>query len=108
MQHGVCRLAVDSLKIGIRLESLGQPLRRALAEAARLRGPGKLFRLTRPEERGIAYGTRVLRRRSLRSSLRTGEPSTWRRETGGQTTRTSRYARCETPTRFWESIVVKA
>ena len=43
-------------------------------------------------ERGIAYGTRVLWRRSLRSSPRTGEPSTWRRETGGLTTRTSRFA----------------
>src|SRR5205807_2262108 len=40
-----------------------------------------------PTERGIAYGTRVLRRRSLRSSPRTGEPSTWRRETGGPTTK---------------------
>ena len=50
-----------------------------------------------PTERGIAYGTRVPRRRSLRSSPRAGEPSTWRRETGGPTTRTFRYARCETP-----------
>ena len=56
-----------------------------------------------PTERGIAYGTRVLWRRSLHSSPRTGEPSTRRRETGGLTTKTSRYARCETPTRFWES-----
>ena len=42
-------------------------------------------------ERGIAYGTRVLGRRSFRSSRgshappgRTGEPSTGRRETGGR------------------------
>src|SRR2546425_12325494 len=34
-------------------------------------------------ECGIAYGTRVLRRRSLHSSQRTGKPSTRRRETGG-------------------------
>jgi L-ribulose-5-phosphate 3-epimerase len=31
---------MNSLKIGIRLESLGLPLRRALAEAARLGVPG--------------------------------------------------------------------
>ena len=41
-----------------------------------------------PSERGIAYGTRVLWQRSLRSSPRTGEPSTWRRETGGRITKT--------------------
>ena len=41
-----------------------------------------------PTERGIAYGTRVLWQRSLRSSPRTGEPSTWRRETGGRITKT--------------------
>jgi len=58
-----------------------------------------------PTERGIAYGTRVPRRRSLRSSPRTGEPSTWRRETGGRTLKTSRCARCETPKPFWESFV---
>jgi hypothetical protein len=57
-----------------------------------------------PTERGIAYRTRVPRRRSLRSSPRTGEPSTWRRETGGLMTKMSRYARCETPKRSWESI----
>src|SRR5262249_16617198 len=57
-----------------------------------------------PTERGIAYGTRVLRRRSLRNSPRARKPSTWPRETGGLTTKTSRYARCETPKRSWESI----
>src|SRR5262245_7132885 len=57
-----------------------------------------------PTERGIAYRTRVPRRRSLRSSRRAGEPSTGRRETGDLTTKTSRYARCETPRRFWESF----
>jgi len=36
-----------------------------------------------PTERGIAYRTRVPRRRSPRSSRRTGEPSTGRRGTGG-------------------------
>ena len=41
-----------------------------------------------PSERGIAYGTRVLWQRSLHSSPRTGEPSTWRRETGGRITKT--------------------
>jgi hypothetical protein len=40
-----------------------------------------LLRLA-PRERGIAYGARALRRRSLRSSPRTGEPFTWRREAG--------------------------
>lgn len=39
------------------------------------------------EECGIAYGTRVLWRRSLRSSSRTGKPSTWRREAGVATAR---------------------
>ena len=34
------------------------------------------------EECGIAYGTRVLWRRSPRSSPRTGKPSTWRRGAG--------------------------
>jgi hypothetical protein len=34
------------------------------------------------EKFGIAYGARALWRRSLRSSPRTGKPSTWRRETG--------------------------
>src|ERR1700694_2213438 len=53
-------------------------------------------------EHGIAYGTRVLGRRSLHSSPRRGKPATWRRETGGLTTQTSRYARCETPKRSWE------
>jgi hypothetical protein len=33
-------------------------------------------------EQGIAYGTRVLWRRSHRSSPRTGKPSTWRRVAG--------------------------
>src|SRR5665811_2078886 len=42
------------------------------------------------------------RQRSLHSSPRWGKPATWRRETGGLTTETSRYARCETPKRFWE------
>ena len=60
-----------------------------------------------PTERGIAYQTRVSRRRSLRSSPRTGEPSTWRRETGGLMTKMSRYARCETPKQSWESSFVK-
>src|SRR6516165_10775135 len=31
-----------------------------------------------------------------------GKPTTWRRETGGLTTETFRYARCETPKRSWE------
>ena len=37
------------------------------------------------------------------SSQRWGEPITGRRGTGSLITRTSRYARCETPTQFWES-----
>ena len=45
----------------------------------------------------IAYGTRVLWQQSLRSSPRTGKPSTWRRETGNSTPGLERYARCETP-----------
>jgi hypothetical protein len=37
------------------------------------------------------------------SSRRWGEPITGRRGTGNLITRTSRYARCETPKRFWGS-----
>ena len=48
----------------------------------------------------IAYGTRVLWQQSLRSSPRTGKPSTWRRETGNSTPRLRRYARCETPKQY--------
>jgi hypothetical protein len=43
-------------------------------------------------ECGIAYGARALRRRSLRSSPGTREPSTWRREAGGSTTQGARSA----------------
>jgi hypothetical protein len=43
-----------------------------------------------PTERGIAYRTRVPRRRSPRSSRRTGEPSTGRRGTGWATSERGR------------------
>jgi hypothetical protein len=43
-------------------------------------------------KRGIAYGARALWQRSLRSSLRTGKPSTWRREAGVQDAKIRRYA----------------
>src|SRR3954469_5861086 len=45
-----------------------------------------------PTERGMAYRARASRSRSLHSSRRSGKPATGRRETGGLTTRTSRYA----------------
>ena len=48
-------------------------------------------------KRGIAYGARALWQRSLRSSLRTGKPSTWRREAGVQGAELQRYAKCRTP-----------
>jgi hypothetical protein len=65
-----------------------------------------LTRLNR-RERGIAYGTRVLRRRSLHSSRgsnapprRAGKPLTGQREAGvHDATRRGRYARCVTPKR---------
>ena len=41
--------------------------------------------------------------RSRRSSPRLGKPATWRRAAGDLITNTSRYARCETPKRYWES-----
>ena len=37
-----------------------------------------------PTERGMAYRARAPRSRSLRSSRRSGEPTTGRRETGGR------------------------
>jgi hypothetical protein len=43
-------------------------------------------------KRGIAYRARAPWQRSLRSSLRTGKPSTWRREAGVQGARIQRYA----------------
>jgi hypothetical protein len=43
-------------------------------------------------KRGIAYRARAPWQRSLRSSLRTGKPSTWRREAGVQDAKTQRYA----------------
>jgi hypothetical protein len=43
-------------------------------------------------EQRIAYGARALWRRSLHSSLRTGKPSTWRREAGSPDARSWRYA----------------
>jgi hypothetical protein len=43
-------------------------------------------------KRGIAYGARALWQRSLRSSPRTGKPSTWRREAGVQDAKIRRYA----------------
>lgn len=47
---------------------------------------------------GIAYGMRVLWRRSLHSSPRTGKPSTWRRQADVlDATRKVRHARCVTP-----------
>jgi hypothetical protein len=55
-------------------------------------------------ERGIAYGMRVLGRRSPRSSLSAGKPRTWRRGTGDLMTHVERYARCETPQPFWTSF----
>ena len=55
-----------------------------------------------PTERGIAYGARAPRRRSLRSSPRAGKPPTWRRETGGSDGQRRRYARCGTPKRSWD------
>ncbi len=55
-----------------------------------------------PPERGIAYRARAPGRRSPRSSRRWGKPITRRRGTGDLIARTSRYARCETPKRFWE------
>jgi hypothetical protein len=45
--------------------------------------------------RGIAYGTRVLGRRSLRSSRRRGEPGTGRREAGVAAHWPARFAICE-------------
>jgi hypothetical protein len=45
-------------------------------------------------KRGIAYGARALWQRSLRSSPRTGKPSTWRREAGVQGAELQRYAQC--------------
>lgn len=48
----------------------------------------------------IAYGTRVLWRRSLHSSPRPGKPATWRREAGSSMFRLWRYARCETLKRY--------
>ena len=46
-------------------------------------------------KRTIAYGTRVLRRRSPHSSPRPGKPVTWRRGAGSSMFRKLRYARCE-------------
>jgi hypothetical protein len=43
-------------------------------------------------ESGIAYGARALWQRSLRSSPRTGEPSTWQREAGVSITQRARSA----------------
>jgi hypothetical protein len=62
-------------------------------------------------EYGIAYGTRVLWRRSANSSRgsyappgRTGKPSTRRSGTGvDRSTGMVRYARCETPKPYWGS-----
>jgi hypothetical protein len=48
-------------------------------------------------KRGIAYRARALWQRSLRSSPRTGKPSTWRREAGVQGNRMQRYAKCRQP-----------
>ena len=48
-------------------------------------------------KRGIAYRARALWQRSLRSSPRTGKPSTWRREAGVLGSRIQRYAKCRTP-----------
>jgi len=66
-------------------------------------------------ERGIAYGTRVLRRRRPRSSRRrhdlprrAGKPSTGRRGPGDRTTTTERYAQCRAPKRCWMSCVSAA
>jgi hypothetical protein len=64
------------------------------------------------DERGIAYRTRVLWRRSCRSSRRsharpgrTGKPSAGRRTTGDRTPGIVRYAKCKEPKRFWTSPV---
>lgn len=54
-------------------------------------------------DHGIAYGARALRRRSPRSSQRLGELATGRRGTGDLMTQHGRYARCETPKRYWAS-----
>src|SRR6516225_3514502 len=43
-------------------------------------------------KRGIAYRARARWQRSLRSSPRTGKPSTWRREAGVQDAKIRRYA----------------
>lgn len=43
-------------------------------------------------KRGIAYGARALWQRSLRSSPRTGKPSTWRRGAGVLDAKIRRYA----------------
>ena len=48
-------------------------------------------------KREIAYGVRALWQRSLRSSLRTGKPSTWQREAGVLGAKTRRYAKCRQP-----------
>jgi hypothetical protein len=64
------------------------------------------------DERGIAYRTRVLRRRSSHSSRgsnappgRAGKPPAGRRGTGDRTPKTERYAKCRTPKRYWVSSV---
>ena len=48
-------------------------------------------------KRGIAYRARALWQRSLRSSPRTGKPSTWRREAGVLGSRIQKYAKCKEP-----------